>query len=385
MTKMIKLSLATAVAVAGLGTSASATSLVEMVKDTSMTGYIRYRLETTEHDSKGKDINDIAGDDDTRQETKMKAVMNFKTKVNDTVTSNFKLVGKYNTDDNGTVSKNGTFDLNQANFIMNTGYATMIAGLQTTQSPFAANNGDTRSDGLTALIPAGPVTVAAAHYINTHAEIGTVPNDISALGLIGTFGPVNAELWTARVASSDGATNSSFANSAILLSAEVAPNTTVYFHHAEGDTGSYIGTTKQHLTFSEAENTQLKISTNLGYASMYATYVKTGEHGGDVTLDGDTDGKLNTGLEQVGTLMADEADIYIVGVMAPVGPVTLGAHYLDANMASATAEDKSEMKFSVDYAMSKNFKLSAWASFMDMETTRTSDNDKTRLEAKYTF
>lgn len=366
MTKMIKLSLATAVAVAGLGTSASAVSLAEMVKDTSMTGYVRYRLETEAQDSA-----------DTTQETKMKAVMNFKSKVNDTVTANFKLIGKYETDDDGTVSKNGTFDLNQANFIMNTGYATMIAGLQTTQSPFAANNGDTRSDGLTALIPAGPVTIAAAHYINTHAEkIPTVPNDISALGLIGAVGPVNAELWTARLASSDGANNSALMNHAILLSAEVMPNTTVSFHHAEKN----MEDASQEIT-----NTLLKVSTDLGYASMYATYVKTGEHGGNVTLDGDTDGKLNTGLEQVGTIMDKEADIYIVGVMAPVGPVTLGAHYLDANMASSNGEDQNEIKVSVDYAMSKNFKLSAWASFMDVDTDSTKDTDTTRVEAIYTF
>lgn len=362
MKKMIKLSLVAAVAVAGLTTTSAASSLEDAVKNTSLSGYVRYRLNTDEVTTAGT-VTDVGGE----PAVEGKAAFNFKTKVNDNVTSHVKLLGLYSEGDQGdSISSDGTLKVNQANFIVKAGKATVIAGLQTTQSPFAANNGDTRSNGVTALIPAGPVTIAAAYYNNTITST-FVDNEITALGAIGKFGPANVEAWYAILNQGEKDTTAM----AFMASAKVGP-ATVAAHHATKENDNVAGVA------GESENTQLSASMKAGPANVLVAYATTGKNSGDVTFDGDTDSKLIYALETISTKTAD-VDAFVVGASMPVGPVKAGLTYLTGDAGTA---DISEMKLSVGYKMSKNFNVSAWYSDAEVGTT---DTTKTRVEVKYTF
>lgn len=365
MKNMIKMSLVAAVAVAGLSSTATAGSLEDAVKNTDLSGYLRYRLDTNE----AKDQNG------TTQSNEIKAVYNFKTKVNDMVTSHVKFEGKYKNADNKGTTVPG-FDINQANFIYKNDMATAIIGLQTTQSPFAANNGDTTSNGITALIPAGPVTIAAAHYTDTRAGSTDVENDVSAVGLIGAAGPVNLEAWYLAVSGDTKGTVAGSDRFAILASADIGP-VNVSAHHAEVDMGT--------SATDDIENTQIVVATEVEGVSLYAGYVTTGKEGGDVTVDGDDDSRLIFALEQITTQHTD-ADVWAVGASMPVGPVTLGIDYADAEIGSST--DADEVLVSASYKMSKNLKIKAFYSDYEVDaagTANDTENEKTRLEVKYSF
>jgi hypothetical protein len=370
MKKFVKMSLVAAVAVTGLTTTASAVALEDAVKDTTMSGYVRARL-NSDHTTNGNGT----------QTTELKAVYNFKTKVNDAVTANVKFVGLYEDKEVGiTANKGGDFNVNQANFIINTGMATVIAGLQTTQSPFAANNGDSRSNGITALIPAGPVTIAAAHYLrtlagqNNFADTTNTPNDISAIGAIASLEGVNVELWHAVVSAVDAD------RTAILASTNIE-GINVAAHYAEGTNGDL------KVANEDIENMQIAVSGKVGAASLMAAYAATGKTSGDVTLDGDTDSKLIFALEGSATTKVADVSAFVVGASMPIGPVTAGITYMDgegdtdSNAATANA-DFDETLIKVAYKMSKNFSISGWYSTGE---TAGADNDESRVEAKYTF
>jgi len=383
--KMIKLSLVAAVAVAGLTTTSSAANLEDAIKGTKLTGYVRYRLNTT-HDDGAANVGGNANEE-------AKIVAKITTKVNDSVTANVKTVSLADTSKGQTNADTGVYE---GNFVVKAGGATVIAGLQTTQSPFAANNGDTRSHGVTALVPAGPVTVAAAHYTTTVAGSTVVTEDISALGAIAKLGVANVEAWYADKH------NSKTSVAALLASAKVGP-AKVAFHHADKDDG----------TSNENTNTQLSASMKAAGANVMVAYATTGKNSGDVTLDGDTDSKLIYALEGLSTKSAN-LDAVVVGAKMPVGPVSVGVDYLigsadittDATYAASTYtfdtttgtstetkgalataastknEDISELKLSVAYKMSKNFGASAWYSAYEIGST---DYSKSRIEVKYTF
>lgn len=352
MKKMIKLSLVAAVAVAGLTTTSSAAALSDSIKNTDLAGYLRLRVNTThgQNNAASTPANDI------------KAVLNFKTKVSDSVTANMKFVS------NADNSKASALNMNQANFTIATSPATAIIGRQTSATPFTANNGDTVSTGITALIPAGPATIAAAHY-NDVTSNGTLDeNSVTGAGVLFSVAGVNLEAWYAQADSS----KTDFA--AYLASTKVGP-VSLSAHHSEKDTG---------VAGTEYENTQFVASAKAGVASVFAAYATTGKTSGDTTLDADTDGKLIFALETISTQTAD-ADVMVVGVSAPVGPVTMGITFLDADIGTAGSGD--ETKISVSYAMAKNFKLSAWYSDATVNATGAAavDTEKSRIEAKYSF
>ncbi|MCK5110705.1 MAG: major outer membrane protein [Arcobacteraceae bacterium] len=365
MKKFVKMSLVAAVAVAGLTTTSSAAALSESIKNTDLSGYLRLRVNTTEGTA-------TTGSEEANE---AKAVLNFKSKVNDSVTANIKIVAAGGT-------KADTLNLNQANFIM-TGPVTAIVGRQTAQSPFVANNGDTVATGVTALVPAGPVTIAAAHY--TDATSVSAADDaarvqVSALALIAKAGPVNLELWGAKSQGDQLGTNTSDASgdidyTAILASTNIGP-VTLSAHWAEKDTG---------VAGTEYENAQVVVSGKAGIVSLFAAYAETGITSGDVTIDNDTDSKLIYALETINTTLAN-VEAVVVGASVPAGPVTLGVTYLDADYATTGTGD--ETKFTVSYPMSKNFTLSAWyssAETKDSSAATAVDTDKSRIEAIYSF
>jgi hypothetical protein len=346
--KMIKLSMVAAVTVAGLTTTATATPLAEAIKNTELNGFVRLRL--------GQDHE---ADTSSNQQ---KAVFKFTSKVNDNVTSVVKAVAIGG-------SKGDTLNLNQANFVVKHGNVTTIIGKQTTQSPFAANNGDTVSTGVAALVTAGDFTFAGAYYNDLTANNDTSDATLTAVGAIGNIGSINVEGWYANEDESDTSIV------AVLASSKVGP-VSISGHFAEKDNG----------TSDEISNTQLVASLPIGNINATIGYATTGKDGGDVTYDGNEDSRLILSLAEdgtgsgVNTKLAD-TDAILVGINTKISPsTTIGLNYVTADVSNAG--DATETQLTAAVALSKNFTVSGYYSVADVLGT---DKTNSRVEAKYSF
>ncbi len=372
MKKMIKMSLVAAVAVAGLTTTASAGNMEEMIKDTKLTGYVRYRLET-DHEN-NTDMNELA-----------KFVTKVTTPVNDMVTANVKMVaGETSTQKADTKA---TMNITEGNFVISAGGATIIAGLQTTQSPFAANNGDTRSHGVTALIPAGPATIAAAYYTTTTPSFAAaaMTNNIAALGALVKAGPANINLWYATV--EDGADVSVLAENdgvlalgtdgasamSVQVTADLGP-VNVDVMHTTLDAGT---------TNAEGALTKAVVSGEAGALSYAVAYATTGDKalGGQVTLDNDSDAISDLAMEVLNMQATTDATAMYAKVgFKATDSVKVCLSHLSGS--SDTTADFDETDVHVKYAMSKNFNVTAWYAMGDAMGT---DFANSRIEFKYSF
>ena len=129
------------------------------------------------------------------------------------------------------------------------------------------------------------------------------------------------------------------------------------------------------------EQEQTRVVATAKIASLITAtlgYVMTGDDGGNVVL-GDTDAKANFGMEHLEAAnVADATLLYVAGGM-DFGKVGAKLEYIDGETGDT---DLTEMKVSVGYTMSKNFKLSGWYSAAEIGDD---DRTKARFEAKYKF
>jgi len=348
MNKMIKMSLVAAVAVAGLTSTASAGNMEEMIKDTKMSGYVRYRLET-DHENK-TDMNERA-----------KVVAKITTPVNDMVTANVKMVaGETSTQKADTKA---AMNITEGNFVINAAGATVIAGLQTSQSPFFANNGDTRSHGVTALVPAGPATIAAAYYTTSTPSYAAaaMTNNVMALGALVKAGPANVNLWYASV--EDGADVSVAAeNDGVLaLGTDGASAMSAQVTVAAGPVNlDVMHTALDAGNGAEGSLTKAVVSGKAGALSFAAGYAMTGDDalGGQVTLDNDSDAVSDLAMHNLnmqGTI--DASAIYAMAKMQINDTTCASLAYLGGSSDAHADFDETNIK--VGYKMSKNFSISA--------------------------
>ena len=377
MKKMIKMSLVAAVAVAGLTTTSSAANLEDAIKGTKLTGYVRYRI-NTDHEAAT----------DMREEGKF--VAKITTPVNDMVTANVKMVGEAKTDNADTTNVKGTtkapLSVTEGNFVIKAGGATVIAGLQTSQSPFFANNGDTRSHGVTALIPAGPVTVAAAYYTTTTPALGAaaMTNNVTALGALGKFGVISANLWYATaqdgtdIENNIGALDTAFATATALSGASA---TSIDLTAKAGPLNVQLMKTMVSTdNFGDEGVTKLVATGKAGNISYMAAYAMSEDDGGRVALDGDTDSIADIGLDNISMSEAADATAFAVSAkIAMDSGVCASAAYLTGD---ANSVDFNELDLKVGYKMSKNFKASLLYATGDKLGT---DFGYSQIEVKYTF
>jgi len=192
MKKMIKMSLVAAVAVAGLTSTAAA--------DVKVGGHLAYQL----NNATGSN-----GHDD-----KTKVSFNFKGAVNETISyavSYAQRSASPTKDEDtdaplGDTYSSGYVGLSNAKFIVKTDKVTAIVGRQGLDTPWTdasdAIDSTDVGNGVVALMPVGPVTLAAAHVFSHNAgsklEI-TGDADINIVAAIGAAGPVNYQLWMADI------------------------------------------------------------------------------------------------------------------------------------------------------------------------------------------
>lgn len=183
------MSLIAAVAVTGMTSTVCAKPAEEIIKGVDFSGSVEYRMEnrtTNNAHTSGENV---------------KVVLGVKTPVNDKVT--FDAVALVNSQataaTDATANTQGAPSINVAKFTYNAGFANIVAGMQQLDTPWTDAADGARANGVLALIPAGGVTVAAAHFRDSQQGIEATAainsNDLTALAAIGKAGMVSYQAW----------------------------------------------------------------------------------------------------------------------------------------------------------------------------------------------
>ncbi len=374
MTKFVKISLAAAVAVAGLSSTAAAKPMEEAIKGVDVSGMVRYRYEHKEDDTT---LNSSTTENDYDLEIQVKAPVNDVVSV--TVLTEADAV---TTTADGNVAVNVT----EGYFTANTSVATIMAGKQGVPGPF--DDAETGT-GAVALIPAGPVTLAAGHFENVSAaEPGLKNGHANAFALIAGTDAFSFDAWYMNAP--DVATFTS-----IHASAPVGP-VTIDARHSTGEldtalVGSGVKT--------DASLTKVIASGKFGGFGVVAGIGMTGDDNGKgtvatrIALGSDNDAEVDMKVFQASVGALNDATAILLGASASVADkTTVGATYVTVDYGSTTHgnndAEASELLFDAAYAMSSNFKVSAKYSMMSGKASsgaKEVDTTKSRIEVKYTF
>ena len=424
MKNTIKMSLAAAVAVSALTTSASAGNLEEMIKGVTASGKIDIEY-TNDSNDKGMAVNN-----NTANSVNYDFDITFKVPVNDNVTATIGAEADHGVDVEAAQNTRGQAQANDlnltvANFTYANGPVTAIVGKQNVGTPFLY---DQKGDGIVALYNAGPVTLAAAHFVNTNVTIGTLPTtpvglnnvglaqgaeDINAVAAIGSVAGINLSAWYVTTTLVGGTTTT-----ALGLAAGAAEDADAYTINANGKIGP-VGFDVRHSSaevdgsgnWDEEELTKVTLTADVDMFSFAAGYGTTNDVMGAGTVQNALGGRVHgvswddndttdTGFngEQAYLDTLNDADAYLLGVTANMGAYTAGVTYIDgdADQNGATAGDVEfdELILSASYAMSKNFTISGYYSMFEVddsanntanETLGNMENDQLQLNLTYKF
>lgn len=390
MTKMFKMSLVAAVAVAGLTTVSSAKPIKEALDNVDYSGNLRYRYTN--------------GEANAFDQNEYKLQMALKSKLNDMVTAAVSTDVIAATNDTTGDADPVAANITEANFAFSIAGKTIIAGKQALATPFAdggAASDSQQGTGVVALVPVGPVTIAGGLFLNTDAKstaaangvanVNLSGNNIAALAVIGKASVVDYAAWFAKVSENNvyttiGGVNTINAITAgasavnLNLKAPVGP-VNVEINYAKVD---YTSSNNAVIDAQSPTQSRIVVSGDVAGVSLAAGYVKAGKDGGDVTL-GDTDATANFVMESFGGSILKDASAFYLAASMPVGPVTAKLEYgktSDTDGSAAGSTDASEAKFSVSYELVKNFNISAWATSCSGALDNSSAN---RIELSYTF
>jgi len=368
MKKFAKMSLVAAVAVAGLTSYSSAASLEEAIKDTSISGYLRYRF-NTDHETSSQDTTNEA-----------KIVVVTKTKVNDNVTATTKWAKA-----DSSATQSFAVPMTQLYFTYANGPLTVNVGRTPLVSPLTDNGN--QGDGIVATYGLGPVTLAGAYYNSTYAASSGAFNGSEALskygvGILGSVEMVNFAGWYMSVADDlNGANVNDIDVYSLQADATVGPvSGYVFYSDMEDD----VTRLNQDISFLKAG-----LSGDLGMFSVNLDYIKTGEDSADTTIDGDTDAYANFGYLTIDTMLINDLDAWNVGAsVKATDDITLSAGYLFGD--DGADNDVNELHLAAKYQMSKNFYVLGRYSVGedetgDIVTANGGDFTNSRIELKYSF
>ncbi len=404
MKKFAKMSLVAAVAVAGM-TSANATDLSEAIKNVDVSGMVRYRYTDTNVKTKtGKStvennydievtakvpVNDIvtavvkvdvaAGLRADVNEAEVYAIDNKAKKADGTTNPTYGTIQKTTTSVPADAKAN--VQIEDAYFSFALPYATVTAGKQNVPGPLVDSLNGT---GIVALAPVGPVTLGAGFFNGADAK-GAYNgyDDIYAVAAIGSFGPVNASVWYAKVK-------------------DLAKAYSVDVNGTVGPVTLDARYSKLNVDDLDNDNKVLKLGAEatFGMVTVNAGFAKTGDTntymGHGASLDAETDAKVNDfQLEQFDAATGmNDAKAFKLGVaVAPTEKVEVGLDYLQAKgytslITNQKGKDKvKETVLSASYMMSKNFTISSFYSMMkeNPNGAKAVKTNQGRLELKYSF
>ncbi len=395
MKKFVKLSLVAAVAVAGL-TTANAKPLEEAIKGVDVSGTVAYQY------------NDRSSDDANNSnytENDYKISLTAKANVTDDITFVSKTIigGANNTGhDMAYINSNSTdgeagFGLSQANFVY-TGLTntTFIAGKQAVPSPFAvqadATGDEDTGNGLTAVVNAGPVTIAGTYLFNTNFNsVGKLTSTgngidisgqaIAGLGVMANVGPVALDAWYLDIADSyDNADNGA---KAYTLGASAKINVVSLYARYSALSSDVNGVDTGKLF-------KIGASAKIGIVGFGVDYGMTNDvdstvavTGVDVTGDADAEvGFQGWGLNLTAK---DDADLTKLNVNVDVTPsINLSANYNIYTIDSVANSDADEWVLQATHSVAKNFKYYVRFGQVDSDA-RTDKGTRGRVNIVYSF
>ncbi|MCD4757141.1 MAG: major outer membrane protein [Arcobacteraceae bacterium] len=401
MKNTIKMSLVAALAVAGLSTTASAGGLEEAIKGVSISGKMEVEYDYSKTNTGIANAEDVNGDS-----WDLDWDVTAKIPVNDNVTAIFGLEGDTATDTKSAqITGKGNVQATKVYFQYANGPVTAMVGKQGIGAPWFD---DERANGVKALVAAGPVTLAAAHFTGANADadansnnalgassVGLEATQISAVAAIASVGPVNLQVWYAQLAGITALTtttpnNQLNADSIIVMADAKFDIVNVGFKYGTADYNMDNAGAGYNALDDDAEMIQLIVSADLGVATPYIGMGMTDSKQGGAGLDltNDTDSVIDFGSEQLSIDDLDNAEAFIIGVTVPVGKLTLDASYVmgdyDSYIAGDTAKataynaDLNEFLIQADYKMSKNFNIGAHYSIAELEYQNTATSKVTQ-------
>jgi hypothetical protein len=409
MKNTIKMSLAAAVAVSALSTSATAGNLEEMIKGVTASGKLNVEYLNESMDK----VDGVEGD--TENSVEYDLDITFKVPVNDNITATIGFQADHDndiedpaintrtSDDNASVTKDTQVDVTLANFTYANGPVTVIVGKQNVGTPFLY---DQKGDGIVGLYNAGPVTLAAAHFVNSNADILNAAQadtlgdlkqgaeDINAAAIIasdiaGTG--INASAWYVTTTLGTGSTG---------LTEREIDSADGYSIDINGKFGP-IGFDVRHSSvevdgtanLDNEDLTKVMLTADVDMFSFAAGYGTTNDsdtgriHG--VSWDDDDTTETGFNGEQAYLDLFNDADAYLLGATANMGAYTAGVTYIDgeANVDGAADIEFDELILSASYAMSKNFTISTYYSMYEEDAGIGADqeNDEFSLALTYKF
>jgi len=370
MKNIIKMSLVAAVAVAGLTSNVAAKPLEEAIKDVDISGTIVYRYNDYSDDEGSK----------TKTDNNYKIATSLKSKVNDYVTATVRVVTSTGITNNSnsfaTLETKGTSDLNptiqvsQANFTVKTDVATVIAGKQGLTTPWTvaidSDSNEQTGTGLLALIPAGPVTIAAAYFNQTNVGV-TGAEDIATVGVLGSTAGVSYDAWYLDL-------DNVFKTFTIGAKAKM-DMITAELRYASLD-----------LEGSDADNSIIiaKVGAKMDAMSAYLQLGLTNEEGGLTALDADA----KTTMTGWNTNVHNKADATYVRVgagMDVMSGLNVSLNYANLDYAADTTE--TELFTQITHKMGKNLSTYVRLGVFDQEVGSDTTIDATagRLQVEYKF
>ena len=355
MTKFVKMSLAAAVAVAGISTTASA------MDNTSYSGKLYVEQIASTSGSNASTVNSWDIDID----------VTAKTKITDTLSSVVTVQA-----DGGSSDQVGTYatgvNVDSLYFQYANAGAAVMWGAQDINTP---NTDGEDGDGIMATYTAGSITAAAAYFPNNGVSTG---NDVSAVAVLGSAGPVNFEAWNVNIAGK-GAAGSS--NTTLVVggdfgpvSAEVRSATTSY-----NATGTKDGSTMK-----------LSVSGKASSVGITGIYFSTDKDGAALV----TDPSSSNSIELVNLAHSNsfyDTTLMALIVSAPVSEmgsvsVSYGTGDLSTTQSVAAATDVSELVLQYNHKIAKSTKMSVRYADYTQETAGVStDKTHARVDLKYSF
>jgi len=381
MTKLIKMSLVAAVAVAGLSSTAAAKPLEEAIKNVDVSGMIRLRFDSEQ-----------ANDGQTTTDTDFDTDITFKSKISDKTSATIKIEADKGHDSNSVDTRTKSKESSRLNAEVSVAalttkfdMATVSVGRVGLPGPFDDAQG---GDGILATVPMGSLTAVAGFFtttslkdtastVTTNVVTGFEGKDAYELALMGQAGPVALDVWYAKVA-----------NAISLTSFHAAAN-------IEGisiDARHTVGTLDKSVQAADRDASLTKVfaSTDIGMVSLSAGFALTDEENGGnanrVSLDNAGAAGSDVEGEQIQISALSDATAFIIGAGVTVDQVELGATYITADYDGATKEETAdEYILEAKYNLDTNLAIKGVYSMYDTGVTGGNDQEFTRIELKYTF
>ncbi|WP_162166466.1 major outer membrane protein [Campylobacter fetus] len=405
--KLVKMSLAAIVAAGALTSVASATPLEEAIKNVDVSGFARYRFDSTKVDANGNQGSD------TKASHRFTSYVDFKTALDDNF---FAVLGlRYDSkdvsgdhitggqtqvgvNDAGAEDFGQTFNVRQFLLGYKAGNTTIQAGRQVLGTFFTDDMVGTGIKVLNTDITGLTLAAIAFDDLQNDPDIGsrglvvngshTYQNNLYGVAAIGSYDPVSFQLWYAMLE-----------NVTDLYAIDVAVNFNATADLALGLHGQFGGSSIDS-DFKRGTNNAAD-DANLWAIEATAEGFGIDFSAGYIDFSSDKDKVSVVSYEDAGSFIKPGEDLldytlfngenkywFITAGYTFLEKYRVGVDYIDGeNKTNILKTDKTELVGRVSYAYSKKLNFKAWWSHITEEPDN-AGKDKTdhfRFEAKYSF